>query len=136
MRAPVEHRNNTFIGEPTGQSLSSTGTRACGRYLTSSKSAPPRSRSDTSCYRASTVTSASERARGPRVLIACSGLGHVSRGYEVASRELARALRGAVRMTLVRGGGPWLGGTGMRLPCLQRFGRRARLLGLSGERAY
>src|SRR3954466_16057182 len=81
------------------------------------------------------MASASEAARGPRVLIACSGVGHVSRGYETASQELAHTLRHAVRTTLFRGGGPWTRGPGLRLPCLQRFGPSARLLGLGGERA-
>jgi 1,2-diacylglycerol 3-alpha-glucosyltransferase len=71
-----------------------------------------------------------------RVLIACSGVGHVVRGYETASEELVRVLPRSVDVTLVRGGGEWLGGNGVRLPCLRRFGWLARHLGLSGERGY
>jgi len=82
------------------------------------------------------VTSASDRRRRARVLIACSGLGHVSRGYETASQELARVLCHAVRTTLFRGWGPWLSGPGLRLPCLHRFGPEVKLFGLSGEGAY
>jgi 1,2-diacylglycerol 3-alpha-glucosyltransferase len=82
------------------------------------------------------VSHAAGAGGGPRVLVACSGVGHVLRGYETASAELVHALRDTIRMTLVRGGGPWLGGTGARLPCLQRYGRGAGALGLSGARAY
>jgi glycosyltransferase involved in cell wall biosynthesis len=70
------------------------------------------------------------------VLVACSGVGHVFRGYETASEELALALHDAISMTLVRGGGPWLAGNGFRLPCVQRFGPTAGLLGLTGGRSY
>jgi 1,2-diacylglycerol 3-alpha-glucosyltransferase len=73
-----------------------------------------------------------------RILIACSGLGHIARGFENAASELARALQGRVSVTLARGGGPWLAdpGAGIRLPCIQRFGPVARTLGLAGGRAY
>jgi 1,2-diacylglycerol 3-alpha-glucosyltransferase len=71
-----------------------------------------------------------------RVLIACSGLGHVARGFENAAGELAHALGDRVQITLARGGGSWLPGDGIRLPCVQRFGPLARTLGLSGGRAY
>jgi 1,2-diacylglycerol 3-alpha-glucosyltransferase len=72
----------------------------------------------------------------PRVLIACSGVGHVARGYENASVELEQALRGHVDVTLLRGGGSWWPDNGVRLPCIQRLGGTARRLGYTGERAY
>jgi glycosyltransferase involved in cell wall biosynthesis len=71
-----------------------------------------------------------------KVLIACSGLGHVARGFELASQELWEALHGRLDATLVRGGGPWVHGVGIRLPCLQRFGKAAKLAGLYGPKAY
>jgi 1,2-diacylglycerol 3-alpha-glucosyltransferase len=72
----------------------------------------------------------------PRVLIACSGLGHIARGFENAAGELAHAHGDRVPITLARGGGSWLPRDGIRLPCVQRFGPVARTLGLSGGRAY
>ncbi|MEO5769879.1 MAG: glycosyltransferase family 4 protein [Polyangia bacterium] len=71
-----------------------------------------------------------------RVLVACSGVGHVSRGFETASEELEQALRGSVDVTLARGGGVWRGGPGRRLFCLQRFGTVSQVLRWSGPRAY
>jgi 1,2-diacylglycerol 3-alpha-glucosyltransferase len=71
-----------------------------------------------------------------RVLMACSGLGHVSRGYETATSELAESLTGQADVTLVRGGGSWSQDVGIRLPCLRRFGPIAKLLGLHGAAAY
>ena len=71
-----------------------------------------------------------------RILFACSGLGHVARGFENAASELAEALAGRAQITLARGGGSWVRGGGLRLPCIQRFGPLARRLRLSGGRAY
>lgn len=71
-----------------------------------------------------------------RVLIACSGLGHVTRGYETVSWELFQALRATARVRLARGGGPWLEGEGWRLPCFHRFGPLMRAIGFTGDRAY
>jgi 1,2-diacylglycerol 3-alpha-glucosyltransferase len=82
------------------------------------------------------VHASAERPELPRVLVACSGVGHVFRGFEAASEELAVMLEGAAQITLARGGGPWLGGAGLRLPCVQRGGPTARRLGLANERAY
>ena len=45
---------------------------------------------------------AEARSARLRVLIACSGLGHVFRGLETASAELAEALRGQVHVTIAR----------------------------------
>jgi glycosyltransferase involved in cell wall biosynthesis len=72
----------------------------------------------------------------PRVLIACSGLGHVARGFETATAELAACVADKVDLLLVRGGGRWWGEPGIRLPCIQRFGRAAALGGLDGPRGY
>jgi 1,2-diacylglycerol 3-alpha-glucosyltransferase len=75
-----------------------------------------------------------------RVLVACSGVGHVFRGFETASEELAEVLPGVaggeIEVTLARGGGGWRGRRGIRLPCVARGGRVARRLGLDGPRAY
>jgi 1,2-diacylglycerol 3-alpha-glucosyltransferase len=72
-----------------------------------------------------------------RVLVACSGLGHVFRGFETASAEVAEALRGHVDVTVARGGGAWRDEHGVRLPCVQRFGPIAgKLLKLQGPSAY
>src|SRR4051794_1320785 len=72
-----------------------------------------------------------------RVLVACSGLGHVMRGFETASVDMAEVLSDAADVTIARGGGPWWGEGGVRLPCLQRFGRTAGdLLHIKGEAAY
>lgn len=75
-----------------------------------------------------------------RVLVACSGLGGVSRGYETAAAKIAEELTklpDAVTVTVARGGGPWTGGDGIRLPSLPRFGHLSReWLGLEGEAAY
>lgn len=49
---------------------------------------------------------------------------------------MAESLPGVVSVTLVRGGGSWWGAPGVRLPCIQRFGRMAELLRLRGEVAY
>jgi 1,2-diacylglycerol 3-alpha-glucosyltransferase len=80
---------------------------------------------------------AETRAAPLRVLVACSGLGHVFRGFETASAELGEALRGHVHVTVVRGGGAWRDEMGVRLPCVHRFGPIAgKLLKLSGPSAY
>ena len=72
-----------------------------------------------------------------RVLIACSGLGHVSRGFETASAKIAENLAGMVDVTVARGGGPWRREVGIRLPCIQRFGRFAgSWLRIEDEAAY
>jgi 1,2-diacylglycerol 3-alpha-glucosyltransferase len=75
-----------------------------------------------------------------RVLVACSGVGHVFRGFETASEELAEVLPdvagGQIEVTLARGGGGWRGRRGIRLPCVARGGRVVRRLGLPGPRAY
>jgi hypothetical protein len=39
-----------------------------------------------------------------RILAACSGVGHVFRGYEAASEELVRSLHDRLDISLVRGG--------------------------------
>ncbi|MEW5847168.1 MAG: glycosyltransferase family 4 protein [Myxococcota bacterium] len=70
------------------------------------------------------------------VMLACSGLGHVVRGYERVTADLGRALAVAVDVTVLRGGGPWLDRQGLRIPCLQRRGRLARALVGSEEAAY
>jgi 1,2-diacylglycerol 3-alpha-glucosyltransferase len=72
----------------------------------------------------------------PKVLLACSGLGHVQRGFESATAEMAEAFTGAVDLTVARGGGPWSLGDDVRLPCLQRRGRIATRLGLGEAAAY
>jgi 1,2-diacylglycerol 3-alpha-glucosyltransferase len=72
----------------------------------------------------------------PRVLLACSGLGHVRRGFETATGEMAAALSSEADVILVRGGGSWIRGPGIRLPCLQRFGRAARLFRLGDQEGY
>jgi glycosyltransferase involved in cell wall biosynthesis len=84
----------------------------------------------------SMVTASGGVGRKPRVLIACSGVGHVFRGFEAASEELAGVLRHSANVMLARGGGPWLGRRGLRLPCVQRFGASARCVGLSGPSGY
>src|SRR5450755_3700249 len=71
-----------------------------------------------------------------KVLLACSGLGHVRRGFEAATSEMALALSDQVNLTLVRGGGAWFAEPGWRLPCLQRFGWEATALGLGEAAAY
>jgi glycosyltransferase involved in cell wall biosynthesis len=87
------------------------------------------------------MSSASRGGGGPagklKVLLACSGLGHVRRGFEAASTEIAAALSDRVSMTLARGGGAWFGERGSRrLPCLQRQGSLATTLGLDPATAY
>jgi 1,2-diacylglycerol 3-alpha-glucosyltransferase len=71
-----------------------------------------------------------------KVLLACSGLGHVRRGFEAATSEMAMALADKVDLTLARGGGPWFAEPGWRLPCLQRFGPVATAFGLEEATAY
>ena len=71
-----------------------------------------------------------------KVLLACSGLGHVRRGYEAATTEMAAALSDRIDLTLARGGGAWFFGDGLRLPCLQRRGKIASLLGLNEPEGY
>jgi 1,2-diacylglycerol 3-alpha-glucosyltransferase len=72
----------------------------------------------------------------PSVLIACSGLGHVGRGFETFALELHAALLGRpdVRTVLARARGP-AGGPGERLaPTVNRETRAARLLGAALRR--
>ncbi len=53
-----------------------------------------------------TVAEASNSPKaGPRVALLCSGLGHIHRGHEVFARDLFTLLRGAVDVTLFKGGG-------------------------------
>lgn len=72
----------------------------------------------------------------PRVILACSGAGHVVRGYERVTEEMAARLKQHVNLTLVRGGGPWIWSDGVRLPCVQRMGAVARLFTHSNADAY
>jgi 1,2-diacylglycerol 3-alpha-glucosyltransferase len=76
--------------------------------------------------------------RNLKILLACSGLGHVRRGYEAATTDIALALsaRVGLTLTLARGGGAWFADRGLRLPCLQRFGPTATALGMSEATAY
>ncbi len=58
------------------------------------------------------------RGPGPRVAVACSGLGHVQRGIEAWAADLARGLgKAGVAVTLF-GGGATEGG--LAVPCLRR----------------
>jgi glycosyltransferase involved in cell wall biosynthesis len=67
-----------------------------------------------------------------RIAIACSGLGHVQRGYEAFSTSLFNALQGKVDVTLFRGSGP--SGPGqVVIPCLNRRMLAGRV---DVERAY
>lgn len=67
-----------------------------------------------------------------RVAIVCSGLEHVRRGFESASRELFQALKGSVDVTLVKGSGR-SGSQEIVIPSLRRD-RTQSLIGY--ERAY
>ena len=62
-----------------------------------------------------------------RVLVACPGLDHVSRGYETFAAEAYRALKGreGLHVTLLKGSGPRSNGE-RRGWCLRRDGRVAR----------
>ena len=67
--------------------------------------------------------------RSPKIAIACSGLGHISRGVETWAADLALALhRRGADVTLFQGGGhasaPWQ----KVIPCAQRFTPEARRL--------
>src|SRR4051812_36873994 len=69
------------------------------------------------------------QGRGPKIAIACSGLGHISRGVETWAADLAQALhRRGANVTLFQGGGvasaPWQ----RVIPCLQRFTPEAECL--------
>ena len=75
-----------------------------------------------------TITTAAAR-RSPKIAIACSGLGHISRGVETWAADLARALhRRGADVTLFQGGGhssaPWQ----RVIPCVQRFTPEAKRL--------
>lgn len=73
----------------------------------------------------------------PHVVLACSGLGHVQRGYERATAEMSLAMSNAdVPHTVLAGGGPWWTEHRVRIPCPTRFGRLARLLGTDENTAY
>jgi len=74
--------------------------------------------------------------RRPRVLLACSGVGHVLRGYERVTCELAVRLRPILDARLVRGGGPWLNTPGIRLPCLHRGGALTARITSNPQVAY
>jgi 1,2-diacylglycerol 3-alpha-glucosyltransferase len=82
------------------------------------------------------MTAAGGSSKDLKVLLACSGLGHVRRGFEAATGEMAAALAAAVDLTLARGGGAWVHAEGLRLPCLQRRGRVASVLRLSELEGY
>lgn len=76
-------------------------------------------------------TQLTEQTRGNiRVAVACSGLGHVSRGIESWAEDLASALRRAgVDVTLFRGAGlcePWA----KRVTCLRRSARITNAVGV------
>ena len=77
-----------------------------------------------------------DRGTPPTVLIACSGLGHVARGFETFALELLAALRErpGVRPVLALGRRS-AGLAGSRLaPTLNRETRAARLIGLAARR--
>lgn len=82
------------------------------------------------------MTGASPRRSRPTVLIACSGLGHVSRGFETFALELHAALRDRADVTsvLARARGPARGTHERVAPTLNRETRAARLLGAAARR--
>lgn len=72
---------------------------------------------------------AAATGRGPKIAIACSGLGHISRGVETWAADIAQALhRRGADVTLFQGGGeasaPWQ----RIIPCIQRFTPEAERL--------
>jgi 1,2-diacylglycerol 3-alpha-glucosyltransferase len=67
-----------------------------------------------------------------RVAIVCSGLEHVNRGFESASRQLFEALKGTAEVTLFKGSGQ-SGSHELVIPCIRRD-RIQALIGL--ERAH
>ena len=65
-----------------------------------------------------------------RVALPCTGLGHVHRGFEAFTRELARALAGDSRIAArAYGGGTALAAGEHRVWCVRRDSRLARWLG-------
>lgn len=63
----------------------------------------------------------------PRVAIACSGAGHVARGFERFATELFENLRGCLPVTLYKGSGPCSDGE-RRVACLRRTSAVGRVL--------
>jgi 1,2-diacylglycerol 3-alpha-glucosyltransferase len=72
------------------------------------------------------------------VMLACPGVGHMERGYERVTVELARrAATADLRTTLVAGGGAWLPSKErIRLPALQRESALTARLTPNPEAAY
>ncbi|HLJ56243.1 MAG TPA: glycosyltransferase family 4 protein [Chthonomonadaceae bacterium] len=65
----------------------------------------------------------------PRIAIACSGLGHISRGVETWAADLATALhRAGADVTLFQGGGKAVAPWQVVVPCVHRFAPEAARL--------